>query len=102
LQGDLLLKAIQIHEKDNVAVVTQKVAAGDSIDVLSEGRQTAIVAKTDVPLFHKVALLDIAGGAPIVKYGEHIGLAGCDIKAGEHVHVHNVSNHREDLSGVGV
>ena len=94
------MKAIQINEKDNVAVVTQKVTAGEPIEVLSEGRQTTIVAKTDVPLFHKVALFGIAGGTPIVKYGEHIGLAGCDIEAGEHVHVHNVSNHREDLSGV--
>ena len=34
---------------------------------------------------------------PIVKYGEHIGIAGCDIKAGEHVHVRNVEDHRENL-----
>jgi len=94
------LKAIQINEKDNVAVVTQETAAGARIEVQLAGQQTTVVAKTDIPLFHKVALSDIVGGTPIVKYGEHIGRAGCDIKEGEHVHVHNVSNHREDLSGV--
>lgn len=33
----------------------------------------------------------------MVKYGEHIGIASSDIKAGEHVHVHNVEGHRENL-----
>ena len=32
-----------------------------------------------------------------MKYGEHIGIASRDIKAGEHVHVHNVEGHRENL-----
>ena len=30
-------------------------------------------------------------------YGEHIGIAVADIKAGEHVHIHNVEGHRENL-----
>ena len=44
-----------------------------------------------------VAIEPIAKGEPVVKYGEHIGIASSDIKAGEHVHVHNVEGHREDL-----
>ena len=40
---------------------------------------------------------DIAKGEPVVKYGEHIGVAGADIRTGEHVHVHNVESHRETL-----
>nr|WP_286167349.1 SAF domain-containing protein [Clostridium sp. J1101437_171009_A5] len=44
-----------------------------------------------------MAVCDISKGSPICKYGEHIGIASCDIKAGEHVHVHNVESHREDL-----
>ena len=34
---------------------------------------------------------------PVIKYGEHIGIAVADIKAGEHVHIHNVEGHRENL-----
>ena len=45
-----------------------------------------------------VAIEPITKGEPVVKYGEHIGIAGCDIKAGERVHVHNVENHREELA----
>ena len=45
---------------------------------------------------HKYALRDIAKGENIIKYGNPIGHATCDIKKGEHVHTHNV---KTNLSG---
>jgi len=45
---------------------------------------------------HKYALRDIKCGENIVKYGNPIGHATCDIKAGEHVHTHNT---KTNLSG---
>ncbi len=39
---------------------------------------------------HKYALRDIKCGEDIVKYGNPIGHAICDIKKGEHVHTHNL------------
>ena len=39
---------------------------------------------------HKYAVRDIAKGESIIKYGQPIGHATRDIKAGEHVHTHNV------------
>ena len=45
---------------------------------------------------HKYALRDIKEGENIIKYGNPIGHATCDIKAGEHVHTHNV---KTNLSG---
>ena len=39
---------------------------------------------------HKYALRDIAEGDNIIKYGNPIGHAICDIKKGEHVHTHNI------------
>ena len=39
---------------------------------------------------HKYALCDIKSGENIIKYGQPIGHATSDIKAGEHVHTHNV------------
>ena len=45
---------------------------------------------------HKYALRDISAGEDIVKYGNPIGHATCDIKKGEHVHTHNV---KTNLSG---
>ena len=45
---------------------------------------------------HKYALCDIKKGENIIKYGNPIGHATEDIKAGEHVHTHNV---KTNLSG---
>ena len=45
---------------------------------------------------HKYALRDIKCGEDIIKYGNPIGHAVCDIKKGEHVHTHNV---KTNLSG---
>ena len=45
---------------------------------------------------HKYALCDIKAGENIIKYGQPIGHATEDIKAGEHVHTHNV---KTNLSG---
>jgi altronate hydrolase len=43
-----------------------------------------------VPRGHKVAVRDLASGAPIRKYGQLIGVATAPIAAGEHVHTHNL------------
>ena len=43
-----------------------------------------------VPRGHKVALRDVAEGAPVRKYGQVIGAATAPIAAGDHVHTHNL------------
>ena len=40
---------------------------------------------------HKYARVDISAGSDIIKYGQSIGHATEDIKAGEHVHTHNMA-----------
>ncbi len=45
---------------------------------------------------HKYARTDIKSGENIIKYGQPIGHAVCDIKKGEHVHTHNI---KTNLSG---
>ena len=51
----------------------------------------------DIKIYHKVSIREIKKGEPILKYGEHIGIAGKDIEIGMHVHVHNIESHREEL-----
>lgn len=68
------MKEIKINEKDNVAVQLEGELNG-----------------------HKVALRDIKKGENVIKYGYPIGHALEDIKAGEHVHTHNI---KTNLSGV--
>jgi hypothetical protein len=47
-----------------------------------------------IGLCHKFALHAIARGALVHKYGEAIGQATRDIRAGEHVHTHNLKSRR--------
>lgn len=91
------MKAIVIDPQDNVVIVLGPVAKGDEVTWKIGKEEFAAKAVEDIPIYHKMASRDIKKGEPIVKYGQHIGLAACDIKQGSHVHVHNVESHRENL-----
>lgn len=87
-----------IHSReDNVAVAVTDIKAGDEVntvylDDMSPG--PSVKASNDIPLGHKVALRDIPKGSYVIKYGRPIGVATADIRAGEHVHVHNIKSIR--------
>jgi altronate dehydratase small subunit len=89
--------AMIIDSKDDVAVAIEPVKKGDTVTYTVNGEEKSLTALQDITIYHKLAIRDIAKGTPISKYGEHIGIAACNIKAGEHVHVHNVASHRENL-----
>ena len=96
--NETITNAMIIDGKDTVAVAIEPVEAGSSITWKDKaGQIRQITAVTAVPIYHKVAIQDMAKGEPVVKYGEHIGLAAVPVCAGEHVHIHNVENHREVL-----
>ena len=90
--------AVIIDPKDNVGVAIEPIVQGSPIMYRdTDGQEICLTAATDVTIYHKFALRDIACGEKIIKYGEHIGEAACDIRVGEHVHVHNVLSVRENL-----
>ncbi|MEM5402933.1 MULTISPECIES: UxaA family hydrolase [Paraburkholderia] len=84
-----------LHREDNVAVALRALDAGTQID--TNGQQVQVL--TPVPAGHKVAIRNIARGASVTKYQQTIGVALCDIAAGEHVHVHNVDMPERHGSG---
>lgn len=78
-----MLKPLILNAADNIAVLTQRAQAGD--DPLALNAPLA----APISMGHKIAQVDIAAGAPVVKLGQFIGSATCDIAAGQHVHSHN-------------
>ena len=72
---------IRMHDRDNVAIVANDggLAAGTALP-------SGPVLCDRVPQGHKVALVDIAADAPVVRYGIPIGYAQNDIPAGSWVH----------------
>lgn len=81
------VRFIKIHEDDNVLVALESLQEGERLKGTPDGEIAVI---TPIPLYHKMAVRDIAAGQPIVKYGTPIGYASVDIRKGEHVHVHNI------------
>lgn len=75
---------------DDVAVALDDLAPGETLAELGPGRPAVAVSGT-VPRGHKIALRDVAEGAPVRKYGQVIGVAAAPISAGEHVHTHNLA-----------
>ena len=85
---------IIIHdEKDNVGViVVDKIASNQEYNcwIMKNDKSVKIQSKNEIPLGHKIAMIDLNEGDTILKYGHDIGKVVKSIKKGEHVHVHNV------------
>ena len=84
---------LRIHPADNVAVALSDVPAGTPLD-LPDGVPLSFTAREAIPFGHKVALVPIRAGEPVIKYGATIGLATANIVPGQHVHVHNLRSVR--------
>ena len=71
---------IRMHPADNVAIVANDggLDAGTTFD-------SGLTLREKVPQGHKVALVDIAAGAPVRRYNVAIGFAAQDIRAGSWV-----------------
>lgn len=88
-------KVFVIDAADNVGTaVLEPVAAGDAVQAYGRVQDVTVTATTDIAYGHKIALRDIPRGEQVMKYGLSIGTASADIKAGDHVHIHNVESNR--------
>jgi len=87
-----------VHDKKDTVgvVVVEDLKAGTDMlcVVTADNSAFNLTAKMDVPIGHKVALVDIKNGDTVWKYGQDVGVAKTDIKKGEHVHVHNIKTKR--------
>lgn len=72
------MAVFKIHEKDNVAVAVTPVSKGETVTV----GNTTLTVLDDIPAGHKLAVVPIAKGQDVVKYGFPIGTAKEDIPAG--------------------
>ena len=90
--------SILISPNDNVAVAIYALNKGDTAVFKKQtGEDQKILISNTIPVYHKFSIKNIKKGEPIIKYGEHIGIASSDIRIGEHVHINNVTSCRENL-----
>lgn len=71
------------NPRDNVAIALVDLPAGEKI-------ADDCVLTMGIMAGHKIALVRIAKGAPVIKLGHPIGVASRPIAAGAHVHSHNL------------
>ena len=94
----MAIPQLLVHNKrDNVGVVVvENLKAGDEMLCVAteDNSDFTLVVKEDVPIGHKVALVDIDQGETVIKYGEDIGRVIAVVVTGEHVHVHNLKTKR--------
>ncbi len=79
------MNLIRIAADDNVAIAVNEIPPG----VLLAAGGESFESQAQIPPMHKVAIVPIAEGEAIRKYGQVIGFASQSIAPGEHVHVHN-------------
>jgi altronate hydrolase len=78
---------LRLHRDDNIAIAKRTIRPGTVID---EVGAPSVTVGERVEIGHKVALVPIARGTPVRKYGQIIGYATADIQPGEWVHTQNV------------
>ncbi|HYD36567.1 MAG TPA: altronate dehydratase family protein [Allosphingosinicella sp.] len=92
-QADLLEPAaagrdlLCLDPEDDVAVALRELAAGERLAAAA----STLEIRQPIPFGHKVALEDMAAGTQVRKFGWPIGILTADVRAGEHVHSHNLS-----------
>lgn len=83
-----VLPAIVVHPSDNVATALSDLAVGTTLMF----DHVVVTVAEPIPTGHKIALVSIAAGDPIIKYGDVVGRATHPILSGTKVHVHNVAD----------
>lgn len=88
-------KVFVIGSADNVGTaVVSAITKGDEVATNGRVSDIKVTASDDIAYGHKIAIKDITKGDTVLKYDLSIGTAIQDIKAGDHVHVHNVESNR--------
>ena len=78
-------RVIRLSPADDVVIALEQLMSGTVIE------KEALTASGLIPPGHKVATRDIGQGEAVLRYGQVIGFASQPIRAGQHVHTHNLA-----------
>ena len=89
-----MVNVLRIHPDDNVVSALADIPEGTRLEPSDRSLDIAVTALEEIPFGHKVAIVPIAEGETVLKYGASIGRSTQDIAPGRHVHVHNLRSVR--------
>jgi hypothetical protein len=91
-------RCFKVNALDNVATMLDDVERkGARVQMLGESDR-ALESLEPISMGHKIALTDIASGESVVKFGVPIGHAVRAIRAGQWVHLHNLTSNFDERS----
>lgn len=76
---------LRLHANDDVVIARRQLVSGVRLPT----EDIAVIGL--IPPGHKIATHAIAAGSAVRRYNQIIGFAKRDIRAGEHVHLHNLT-----------
>ena len=87
-----------LHDaEDTVAVVVvEGVKSGTAMTgwIMDDDRTIDLEARQDIPIGHKVALIDLSDKDTVIKYGQDVGRMVASAGKGHHVHTQNMKTKR--------
>jgi hypothetical protein len=91
-------RCFKVNPADNVATLLDDVEqAGARVQLLGDNDRF-LESLEPISMGHKIALTDIAPGESVVKFGVAIGHASRAIRAGQWVHLHNLTSNFDERS----
>ncbi|WP_100401108.1 UxaA family hydrolase [Bacillus sp. FJAT-44742] len=81
---------------DHVGVVTTPINKSEKVKgvYMDDGTEITLNSNHDVPLGHKIALVELGEGEDVMKYGIKIGVTSQDVAVGDYIHTHNIKTAR--------
>lgn len=86
-----------IHQKgDHVGVATSQILEGERVIgvFMDDNTEIEVVSRGDIPLGHKISLVQLKEGEPVLKYGVPVGITTSNWVVGDYVHTHNIKTAR--------
>ncbi|WP_303801695.1 UxaA family hydrolase [Alicyclobacillus macrosporangiidus] len=86
-----------IHRQgDHVGVATRDIEANEVVTgvYMDDNSTVELVARSAIPLGHKIALVALAEGDDVIEYGQVIGRTTQPWQPGDYVHTHNIRSKR--------
>jgi altronate dehydratase small subunit len=91
-------RCFQVHAADNVATLLDDVSPGKVQCLGVAGTRRELTALERIARGHKIALVEIATGGPVIKFGVRIGHATQPVRRGAWVHLHNLASDLDERS----
>ncbi|MGG1397147.1 UxaA family hydrolase [Bacillus salipaludis] len=84
------------HKGDHVGVATSPISEGEKVlgVYMDDNSEVVVVSRGNIPLGHKISLVNLNEGEEVLKYGVPIGITTSKWAVGDYVHTQNIKTAR--------